>query len=44
VLSPEVGRVIVRVFFWLFAVPIDALALVAWFIALKRLVRQPPGP
>jgi hypothetical protein len=44
VLSPEVGRVIVRVFFWLFAVPIDAAALVAWFTALKRMVRQPPGP
>ncbi len=44
VLSPEVGRVIVRVFFWLFAVPIDAFALVAWFFALKRMVRQPPGP
>jgi hypothetical protein len=44
VLSPEVGQVIVRVFFWLFAVPIDAIALVAWFIAVRWLARLPRAP
>jgi hypothetical protein len=42
VLGPDVGGVIVRVFFWLFAIPIDAIALIAWFIALRSLVRRPP--
>jgi len=39
--SPAVGRVVTSAFFWLFAIPLDALALVAWFIALRWLVRRP---
>jgi hypothetical protein len=42
VLSADVGDVVVRAFFWLFAIPLDALALVAWFVALRWLVRRPP--
>lgn len=42
VLPAEVGDVIVRAFFWLFAIPMDAIALVAWFVALRWLVRRPP--
>jgi hypothetical protein len=41
-LAPDVSSVIVRAFFWIFAIPVDALALVAWFIALRWLVRRPP--
>ncbi len=42
VLGPDVGEVVVRAFFWLFAIPLDALALVAWFVAVRRLVRRSP--
>jgi hypothetical protein len=42
VFGPEVGEVVVRTFFWLFAIPLDVLALVAWFIAVRWLVRRPP--
>jgi hypothetical protein len=31
-----------QVFAWLFAIPLDALALGAWLIALRWLVRRPP--
>jgi hypothetical protein len=37
-----VGRVLVHAFFWIFAIPMDAIALVAWLIALRGLVRRPP--
>jgi hypothetical protein len=40
VLGPEVGEIVVRAFFWLFAIPLDAIALVAWFIAVRWLVRR----
>ncbi len=39
---PEIGRTVMRVFAGLFAVPLDAIALGAWFIALRWLVRRPP--
>jgi hypothetical protein len=42
VLGPDVGRVIVHAFFWLFAIPLDAIALIGWFIALRSLVRRRP--
>jgi hypothetical protein len=42
VLSPDIGRFVMQVFAWLFAIPLDALALGAWFIALRWLVRRPP--
>ncbi len=42
VFGPDVGGFIVGAFFWLFAVPIDAIALVAWFIALRSLTRRTP--
>ena len=42
VLGPDVGGFIVHAFFWLFAIPIDAIALVAWFLALRSLIRPPP--
>jgi hypothetical protein len=42
VLPPEIGRTVMRVFAGLFAVPLDAIALGAWFIALRWLVRRPP--
>ncbi|MGH7345153.1 MAG: hypothetical protein ACREK4_09590 [Candidatus Rokuibacteriota bacterium] len=41
VLPAEVGHVIVRAFFWLLAIPIDALTLVAWVIAVRWVVRRP---
>jgi hypothetical protein len=37
-----VGAFIVYAFFWLFALPIDAIALVAWFVTLRWLLRRPP--
>jgi hypothetical protein len=42
VLPAEVGGFVVRAFFWLFAIPLDALAVVAWFVAVRWLVRRPP--
>jgi hypothetical protein len=42
VLSPEIGRIVTHGFAWLFAIPLDAIALGAWFIALRSLVRRPP--
>ena len=42
VLGPEAAGVIMRAFFWLFAVLIDAVALVAWLVALRWIVRRPP--
>ena len=39
--SPAVGHVVTSAFFWLFAIPLDALAVVAWFIALRWLLRRP---
>ena len=42
VLGPDVGEIVVRAFFWLFAVPLDAMALVGWFIAVRWLVRRSP--
>jgi hypothetical protein len=42
VVGPDVARFVVHAFFWLFAIPIDAIALMAWFIALRSLVRRPP--
>ena len=42
VLGPDVGAFVARAFFWIFAVPIDAIALIAWFIALRSLIRRPP--
>jgi len=42
VLSPEIGRTVMQAFAWLFAIPLDAVALGAWFIALRWLVRRPP--
>jgi len=42
VLGPDVGEIVVRAFFWLFAVPLDAIALVGWFIAVRWLVRRSP--
>ena len=39
--SPAVGRAVTYAFLWLFAIPLDVLALVAWFIALRWLVRRP---
>jgi hypothetical protein len=41
--GPDVGAFIVRAFFWLFAIPLDAIALGAWLFALRALVR-PPAP
>jgi hypothetical protein len=42
VLGPDVGGVIVRVFFWLFAIPLDAIAVIAWLVAFRRLIKRPP--
>jgi hypothetical protein len=42
VLSPDIGRFVMQAFAWLFAIPLDALALGAWFIALRWFVRRPP--
>lgn len=42
VFGPEVGEVVVRAFFWLFAIPLDVIALVAWFVAVRWLVRRSP--
>ena len=42
VLPAAVGDIVVRAFFWLFAIPLDALALVAWVIAVRWLVRRSP--
>ena len=42
VFGSDVGEIVMRAFFWLFAVPVDALALVAWFIAARWLVRRSP--
>jgi len=42
VLPAAVGEIILRAFFWLFALPLDVLALVAWFIAVRWLVRRSP--
>jgi len=42
VFGPEVGAVIVRAFAWLFAIPLDVIALVAWIVAVRWLVRRPP--
>jgi len=42
VFGPEVGEVIVRAFAWLFAIPLDVIALVAWIVAVRWLVRRPP--
>jgi hypothetical protein len=41
VLPADVFDVLIRAFFWLFALPIDAIALVAWFVALRWLIRRP---
>ena len=43
VLSPDIGRFVMQAFAWLFAIPLDAIALGAWFIALRWLVRRPPS-
>ena len=40
--GPEVGEVVVRGFAWLFAIPLDVIALVAWVVAVRWLVRRPP--
>ena len=42
VLGPDVGAFVSQAFFWLFAIPIDAIALIAWFIALRSVIRRPP--
>ena len=42
VLSPDIGRFVMQAFAWLFAIPLDAIALGAWFVALRWLVRRPP--
>ncbi len=42
VLSPDVGRFVTHAFAWIFAIPLDAIALVAWFIALRWLLRRRP--
>ena len=42
VLPAAVGDIVMRAFFWLFAIPLDALALVGWFIAVRWLVRRSP--
>jgi hypothetical protein len=42
VLSHDIGRIVTQGFAWLFAIPLDAIALGAWFIALRWLVRRPP--
>ena len=42
VLGPDVGAFVAQAFFWLFAIPIDAIALIAWFIALRSVIRRPP--
>ena len=31
VLSPDIGRFVMQAFAWLFAIPLDAIALGAWF-------------
>jgi hypothetical protein len=38
---PPVVDALTRAFFWLFAIPIDALALVAWFVVVRWLARRP---
>ena len=40
VLGPDVAGFIVRAFFWLFALPIDTIAVAAWFVALRWLLRR----
>lgn len=42
VFGPEVGEVVVGAFAWLFAIPLDVIALVAWVVAVRWLVRRPP--
>jgi hypothetical protein len=43
VLGPDVGAVIVRVFIWLFAIPLDAIALIAWLVSFRWLIKRPPS-
>ena len=42
VLGPEVGEIVIRAFAWLFAIPLDVIALVAWVVAVRWLARRPP--
>jgi hypothetical protein len=42
VLGPDVGGILVHAFFWLFAIPLDVIALVGWFFALRALLRRRP--
>src|SRR5262249_32806845 len=42
VFGPEVGELVMRAFAWLFAIPLDVIALVAWVVAVRWLVRRPP--
>jgi hypothetical protein len=39
VLGPYVGAVIV----WLFAIPLDAIALIAWLVSFRWLIKLPPS-
>ncbi|HKQ67035.1 MAG TPA: hypothetical protein VJZ73_18615 [Methylomirabilota bacterium] len=43
VLGPDVAGILVHAFFWLFAIPLDVIALVAWFFALRALLRRRPS-
>ena len=41
VLSLDAPRLIVGAFFWMFAFLMDAVALIAWVVALRVLLRRP---
>jgi hypothetical protein len=40
VLSRDATRLIVGAFFWIFALLMDAIALIAWVVALRVLLRR----
>ncbi|PYM93631.1 MAG: hypothetical protein DME04_10625 [Candidatus Rokuibacteriota bacterium] len=41
VLSRDAPRIIVGAFFWIFALLLDAIAVVAWVVALRVLLHRP---
>ena len=42
-LGPDVSGILVRAFFWLFAIPLDVIALVGCFLAVRSLLRRRPS-
>ena len=43
VLGPDVGGILVHAFFWIFAIPLDLVALIGWFVALRALLTRRPS-